>query len=136
MHRKKGFTLIELMVVIAIIVLLMAILMPAPSQVRESLGWRTLELHDGQLFPGGRFRVVQRPERGRGRQQQDLSNVAVRSITDSERDWTREGMDTLSLWFRGNPASVGSFAEGPVGTYTMTASGTDITGGRRVPLCL
>jgi hypothetical protein len=30
------------------------------------------------------------------------------------------------LWFRGNPASVGSFVEGPVGTYTMTASGTDI----------
>jgi hypothetical protein len=32
----------------------------------------------------------------------------------------------LSLWFRGNPASVGSFIEDPVGTYTMTASGADI----------
>jgi hypothetical protein len=32
----------------------------------------------------------------------------------------------LSLWFRGNPASVGSFVEGPVGTYTMTGSGVDI----------
>ena len=45
-----------------------------------------------------------------------------------KRDWTREGMDTLSLWFRGYPASVGSFLEEPAGTYTMTASGTDITG--------
>jgi len=44
------------------------------------------------------------------------------------RDWTAEGVTELSLWFRGYPASVGSFAEGPVGTYTMTASGTDIWG--------
>jgi hypothetical protein len=44
----------------------------------------------------------------------------------SGNDWTREGVKELSLWFRGYSASVGSFAEGPVGTYTMTASGTDI----------
>jgi hypothetical protein len=43
-----------------------------------------------------------------------------------QRDWTEEGVTELSLWFRGNPASVGSFVEGPVGTYTMTASGADI----------
>jgi len=43
-----------------------------------------------------------------------------------QRDWTDEGVANLSVWFRGNPASVGSFVEGPVGTYTMTASGTDI----------
>ena len=42
------------------------------------------------------------------------------------RDWTQEGVSELSLWFRGNPASVGSFVEGPAGTYTMTASGADI----------
>jgi hypothetical protein len=42
------------------------------------------------------------------------------------RDWTAEGVAELSIWFRGNPASVGSFVEGPVGTYTMTASGADI----------
>jgi hypothetical protein len=42
------------------------------------------------------------------------------------RDWTEEGVAELSLWFRGNPASVGSFVEGPVGTYTMTGSGVDI----------
>jgi hypothetical protein len=53
---------------------------------------------------------------------------AARSISDSERDWTREGMNTLSLWFRGYAASVGSFTEEPAGTYTITASGTDITG--------
>ncbi|MFC1603429.1 hypothetical protein ACFL5F_00235 [Planctomycetota bacterium] len=44
------------------------------------------------------------------------------------RDWTEEGVAELSLWFRGNPSSVGSFVEGPVGTYTMTAAGTDIWG--------
>ena len=47
------------------------------------------------------------------------------TLTD-QHDWTQEGVTELSLWFRGNPASVGSFAEGPVGTYTMTASGADI----------
>jgi len=42
------------------------------------------------------------------------------------RDWTEEGIANLSLWFRGYPASVGSFVEGPVGTYTITGSGADI----------
>jgi len=42
------------------------------------------------------------------------------------RDWTEEGVAELSLWFRGYPASVGSFVEAPVGTFTMTASGADI----------
>ena len=42
------------------------------------------------------------------------------------RDWTNQEVTELSLWFRGYPASVGSFIEGPVGTYTMTGSGTDI----------
>jgi len=46
-------------------------------------------------------------------------------LTD-QRDWTEQGVANLSLWFRGYPASVGSFVEGPVGTYTMTASGADI----------
>jgi hypothetical protein len=43
-----------------------------------------------------------------------------------QRDWTEEGVVNLSLWFRGNPQSVGSFVEGPTGTYTMTGSGADI----------
>ncbi|TKJ33813.1 MAG: hypothetical protein CEE38_19510 [Planctomycetes bacterium B3_Pla] len=42
------------------------------------------------------------------------------------RDWTKHGVGVLSLWFRGYPPSVGSFTEGPVGTFTMTGSGTDI----------
>ena len=42
------------------------------------------------------------------------------------RDWTEEGAAELSLWFRGRPASVGSFVEAPVGTYTITAAGADI----------
>jgi len=42
------------------------------------------------------------------------------------QDWTREGVETLSIWFKGNRAYVGSFAEAPPGTYTMTASGLDI----------
>jgi len=45
---------------------------------------------------------------------------------DFPRDFTEEGVSNLSLWFRGYPASVGSFVEGPVGTYTMTGSGADI----------
>jgi hypothetical protein len=46
-------------------------------------------------------------------------------LTDP-RDWTKNGVAELSLWFRGYPASTGSFVEGPVGTYTMTGSGADI----------
>ena len=42
------------------------------------------------------------------------------------RDWTDEDVAELSIWFRGYPASVGSFVEGQVGTFTMTASGADI----------
>ena len=43
-----------------------------------------------------------------------------------QRDWTAQGVTELSLWFRGYPASTGSFIEGPTGTFTMTASGADI----------
>jgi len=51
---------------------------------------------------------------------------AQRTLSGSASDWTREGVDSLTLWFRGNPAYVGGFVEAPAGTYTMTASGTDI----------
>jgi hypothetical protein len=43
-----------------------------------------------------------------------------------QRDWIDEGVANLSLWFRGFAGSVGSFVEGPTGTYTMTGSGADI----------
>ena len=42
------------------------------------------------------------------------------------RDWTEQDVAELSLWFIGFPPYVGSFTEEPAGTYTMTASGTDI----------
>jgi hypothetical protein len=50
----------------------------------------------------------------------------VELTLDAVRNWTEQDVAELSLWFRGNPASVGSFTEAPVGTYTMTASGVDI----------
>ena len=46
----------------------------------------------------------------------------------SPRDWTAQGVKALSLWFRGHPEYMGGFAEGPTGTYTMTAEGADIEG--------
>jgi len=49
------------------------------------------------------------------------------TLTDV-RDWTEENVTELSLWFRGYPASVGSFVKSPAGTYTINASGADITG--------
>jgi len=58
---------------------------------------------------------------------QGFSKYSETELTlTAPRDWTQEGVSELSLWFRGNMASVGSFVEGPVGTYTMTASGADI----------
>ena len=48
-----------------------------------------------------------------------------KTLTDT-RDWTEGGVAELSIWFRGYPGSVGSFLEGPTGTYTMTGSGADI----------
>ncbi|MHC4206377.1 MAG: carbohydrate binding domain-containing protein, partial [Planctomycetota bacterium] len=45
---------------------------------------------------------------------------------DQTGNWTERGVTELSLWFRGYPASVGSFVEAPAGTFTMTGSGADI----------
>jgi hypothetical protein len=42
------------------------------------------------------------------------------------RDWAEEGVTELSLWFRGYPASLGSFTEGTDGTFTINAEGTRI----------
>ncbi|MHC4437615.1 MAG: PA14 domain-containing protein [Planctomycetota bacterium] len=58
---------------------------------------------------------------------QGFANYSEAELTlDAPRDWTEEGVAELSLWFRGYPASTGSFVEAPVGTYTMTGSGADI----------
>jgi len=63
----------------------------------------------------------------------DFNNVklpyrseAVRTF-DTPQDWTRKDVKSLTVWFRGLPASFGSFSYDPVtGIYTMTARGTDI----------
>jgi hypothetical protein len=58
---------------------------------------------------------------------QGYANYSEAELTlTAQRNWTEEGVAELSIWFRGNPASVGSFVEAPAGTYTMTASGADI----------
>jgi len=45
---------------------------------------------------------------------------------ETPQDWTRRGVTSLTLWFRGIPASVGSFTVGP--PITITAGGADIWG--------
>jgi len=48
---------------------------------------------------------------------------------DSLRDFTKQGVKALSLWFRGHPASVGRFKEEPAGTYTLAVRSVgNITG--------
>ena len=54
---------------------------------------------------------------------------AERALSGTASDWTRDGVDSLTLWFRGYPPYVGSFVESPAGTYTMTGAGADIWGG-------
>jgi len=43
----------------------------------------------------------------------------------SLRDWTEQGVKTLTLWFQGYPAGL---VEEPAGTYTLSATGADIGG--------
>ncbi|MHC4189334.1 MAG: LamG-like jellyroll fold domain-containing protein [Planctomycetota bacterium] len=43
----------------------------------------------------------------------------------SVRDWTKHGVEALSLWFQGYPVSVGSFTEEPADTYTLAARSAD-----------
>ncbi len=64
---------------------------------------------------------------GTGYEQSGTLNFseAERTWTDAQ-DWTREGVTSLTLWFRGVPASVGSFTIGP--PITMTGAGADIYG--------
>ena len=58
---------------------------------------------------------------------QGCMNYSEAGLTlSAPRDWTKYGVKALSLWFRGWPESVGSFVQGPAGTYTMTAGGEDI----------
>jgi regulation of enolase protein 1 (concanavalin A-like superfamily) len=43
---------------------------------------------------------------------------------EAAQDWARKGVNSLTLWLRGIPASVGSFTIGP--PITMTGAGADI----------
>jgi len=56
----------------------------------------------------------------------DMKYSQAQMTLTSGSDWTRDGVTTLSLWHRGYMGEVGSFTEDPAGTYTMTATGTDI----------
>ncbi len=42
------------------------------------------------------------------------------------QDWTRDNVESLTIWFRGHPTKVSSFAEEPAGIYTVKGIGTDI----------
>ncbi len=62
-----------------------------------------------------------------------LTYSEAERMWETAQDWTKNGVNTLSLWFRGLLPSFGSFApegqaEGPQQTYTMTARGAGITG--------
>ena len=57
-----------------------------------------------------------------------VRNSEVVLTLAAPRNWTAHGVNALSLWYRGYPPSVGSFTEGPVGTFTMTGAGSDIWG--------
>ncbi len=56
------------------------------------------------------------------------SSFATYSLAGDKRDWNYQGVNTLSLWYRGYAASVASFVEEPGGMYTMVSAGLDIYG--------
>ena len=48
---------------------------------------------------------------------------------DKPKDWTRDGVEALTVWFKGRPSSVGSFSfNEKIYIYTMTAGGAGIGG--------
>jgi hypothetical protein len=51
---------------------------------------------------------------------------AVMTLANPNRDWTQQGIKSLTLWFRGYPSTQGSLTESPAGTFTMTGAGSDI----------
>jgi len=61
----------------------------------------------------------------------DYNNVLSPFYSETDRtfdipqDWTRRGVKSLTLWFQGLIASIGSFTEHPP-VYTMVARGADI----------
>jgi hypothetical protein len=55
-----------------------------------------------------------------------VTNSEAALTLTAPRDWTKHGVGELSIWFQGQPASAGSFTEGPVGTFTLTSRSGDI----------
>lgn len=51
-----------------------------------------------------------------------------RPLTGIERDWTRDDVNELRLWFKGYPTKVSSFTEEPSGQYRLVGTGSDIWG--------
>ena len=56
----------------------------------------------------------------------DMKFSEATMTLSSQRDWTVRGAQELAIWFRGNPATVSTLTEGPLGTYTMTARSGNI----------
>jgi len=54
------------------------------------------------------------------------SSEARLPLSDSLRDWTQDGVASLSLWFRGYAPYVGGFAQRAGGVYDLTGAGADI----------
>jgi hypothetical protein len=88
--------------------------------------------HDIDITQGGYIVETKIVHSGRQSMPYTFDNRGPANYSEAQRtfspgqDWTREGVETLSLWFKGYPAYVGSFVEAPAGTYTMIATGTDI----------
>jgi hypothetical protein len=57
-----------------------------------------------------------------------VGNSEVELALTAPRDWTRHGVEALSLWFRGYAETVSSFAEGPAGSFTMVTRSGDAWG--------
>ena len=52
-----------------------------------------------------------------------LKYSEVQKTLTSPRDWTENGINTLTIWFRGNPSAL---IEEPAGTYMISGAGTDV----------
>ena len=112
---------------------------PADLQIFNNWidGWEVPENgalvgHDADILQGGHYVETRIVHSGKQSMPYYYDNTGPANYSEAQRtfspaqDWTREGVDSLSLWFRGYPEYVGSFVEAPAGTYTMTAAGEDI----------
>ena len=84
-------------------------------------------------YPDPNYAEIRMIHGGRQSMPVDYDNTKLPYYSEADRtfdtpqDWTAQGVKALTLWIRGYPAvPAGTFVESPPGTYTMTASGTDI----------